>query len=415
MAEDIKALVKRMVEEKGLGEHWPIIDQLVQLESSWNPAAHNQAGEDSVGLFQNNRAQQGLGTGYSVEQLKNPETNAEIALSKIASVINGDGSIYDALGDWVNARNIIFQGGATTTGQGGVAMTNGQAQTGNEAWQKFIETIIQGLTSDDLVERQTAAYTVSQLPVDMQRQVFGFAEEAGVPEVLEAPSPQAVAVTQNELENIAVELGGSIQEMGLGWAAEEFKNRVTALQEGRETATWAQDYASRIAPPGMTTVPFTGPESAVGQMAQKVGFTPSPAIPLPLAPAADPYQALGQAQQLVPQAPSLQYQAPEVPQVPNLAALSGFPQVQPMPTFGGGGAGMGGVGLGGGLGGGLPAPPIETAAGLPVETRRLFSGSELPISPTTAQPDFARILAQIMQMFGGGMPMVGSQLPLRAG
>jgi hypothetical protein len=48
-------------------------------ESSLNPNAHNTKGEDSVGLFQMNR-NRGLGTGYSVEQLKDPETNIALAI-----------------------------------------------------------------------------------------------------------------------------------------------------------------------------------------------------------------------------------------------------------------------------------------------------------------------------------------------
>jgi hypothetical protein len=48
-------------------------------ESSLNPNAHNEKGEDSVGLFQVNRNGI-LGKGYSVEQLKDPETNIRIAI-----------------------------------------------------------------------------------------------------------------------------------------------------------------------------------------------------------------------------------------------------------------------------------------------------------------------------------------------
>lgn len=48
-------------------------------ESALNPNAHNEKGEDSVGLFQMNR-KGGLGEGYSVEQLKDPETNIALAI-----------------------------------------------------------------------------------------------------------------------------------------------------------------------------------------------------------------------------------------------------------------------------------------------------------------------------------------------
>jgi hypothetical protein len=52
-----------------------------QAESSLDPTAHNtKNGEDSVGLFQMNR-NGGLGKGYSVEQLKDPNTNIGLAIA----------------------------------------------------------------------------------------------------------------------------------------------------------------------------------------------------------------------------------------------------------------------------------------------------------------------------------------------
>ena len=48
-------------------------------ESKLDPNAQNEKGEDSVGLFQMNR-NGGLGKGYSVEQLKDPETNIRLAI-----------------------------------------------------------------------------------------------------------------------------------------------------------------------------------------------------------------------------------------------------------------------------------------------------------------------------------------------
>ena len=65
-------------------------------ESGLNPNAHNTRGEDSVGLFQMNR-DKGLGVGYSVEQLKDPNTNIDLAIAaaknskdfKSASTIDG--------------------------------------------------------------------------------------------------------------------------------------------------------------------------------------------------------------------------------------------------------------------------------------------------------------------------------------
>ena len=57
---------------------------IMQVESGGNPDARNLTGsEDSVGLFQLNR-QGGLGKGYTVAQLQNPTTNAQIAAAAMA-------------------------------------------------------------------------------------------------------------------------------------------------------------------------------------------------------------------------------------------------------------------------------------------------------------------------------------------
>ncbi len=50
-----------------------------QAESGLDPNAHNTRGEDSVGLFQMNR-KGGLGQGYTVEELKDPENNIALAI-----------------------------------------------------------------------------------------------------------------------------------------------------------------------------------------------------------------------------------------------------------------------------------------------------------------------------------------------
>ena len=57
---------------------------IMQVASGGNPSARNVTGrEDSVGLFQLDRLE-GLGKGYSVTQLQDPTTNAEIAAAAMA-------------------------------------------------------------------------------------------------------------------------------------------------------------------------------------------------------------------------------------------------------------------------------------------------------------------------------------------
>jgi soluble lytic murein transglycosylase-like protein len=55
----------------------PLMASIALAESSGDPNAHNSSGEDSVGLLQINRRAH---PGYSVAQLKDPLTNAQVAL-----------------------------------------------------------------------------------------------------------------------------------------------------------------------------------------------------------------------------------------------------------------------------------------------------------------------------------------------
>src|SRR5678815_2134608 len=71
----------------GAGVPWPVWVAIAFEESTFNPDARNNRGrEDSVGLFQLNR-NGGQGSGYSVEQLKNPELNATIAARYIGPAV----------------------------------------------------------------------------------------------------------------------------------------------------------------------------------------------------------------------------------------------------------------------------------------------------------------------------------------
>jgi len=328
MAEDLKALVKQMAEAKGLGQYWPTIEQLVQLESGWNPAtpsAYNAQGtEDSWGLFQLNRMSQGLGTGYSTTALKNPRTNAEIALNKIASVIQAGGTIQDALGDWVNARNTIFGG------EGGVTMA-GQTQTTSPmeeteeptAQEKRIEAMFAAadklLAEDDpygAAEMYASATNLAKL------YGIGTAEVGTATTTTTIPSAQETAIGQWDMETWLSDAILDEKKLGLDVAATNFANKIAQAQEGRLQATAAQEYARNLAPPGMTELklgPLTG------------GIPLGPAVPSTYAGAMELAN--------VPQAPELQYQPGALPQMPNLAALpSGQQSTQVTVPYAGGGA-----------------------------------------------------------------------------
>lgn len=81
MAETPRQIVERVAREVGVDPAlaWAVAMQ----ESGGNPRAHNGNGEDSWGLFQGNR-NGGLGSGYSPEQLMDPEFNARLMLSHMA-------------------------------------------------------------------------------------------------------------------------------------------------------------------------------------------------------------------------------------------------------------------------------------------------------------------------------------------
>jgi len=323
-------MVRQKAEQKGLGQYWPYIEQLVQLESGWNPSIpsqFNQRGtEDSWGLFQLNRMG-GLGAGKSAQELKDPEMNAEIALNYIRNALEGGRSFFDALSPWVNARNKIF------AGQGGGTMPSGQTtsaiwrQQAQEEWDAIkgkadesgmpISAVLDFYGLPPIGNEQAyVAYRSAQL-----QQEYTVGGEA-----LEGPSPQEIAIKQTDLDLALAKAEADMQRFGIETAAQNFVNSLAQAQETRATAEYAQDYARNIAPPGMTTVPYTGPESALGQLQQQIGMTPSPAIPLSPAPAAGPYQALGQAQQAVPQAPELQFNAPALPGRVDLGQYSPYPQ-----------------------------------------------------------------------------------------
>jgi hypothetical protein len=82
MADSWYPQVKAVFDAQGVPETiwWPIL----QAESGGDPSARNQNNEDSIGLFQLNRFG-GQGNGYSVEQLLDPQQNAEIASEAIAT------------------------------------------------------------------------------------------------------------------------------------------------------------------------------------------------------------------------------------------------------------------------------------------------------------------------------------------
>lgn len=74
---NVSDIVERVM--SGAGVPLSIWGPIMQIESGGNPSAGLTNGvEDSIGLFALNR-KGGLGSGYTVAQLQDPETNARIA------------------------------------------------------------------------------------------------------------------------------------------------------------------------------------------------------------------------------------------------------------------------------------------------------------------------------------------------
>jgi len=271
--------------------------------------------------------------------------------------------------------------------QGGVTMSNGQTQGiwEQQAAGEFDSAVARSEKSGHPVSAILAADgfpAVSDRATYIQIRAIQLSKEYSTSpedEYLQAPSPMEIAIEQFDLDRLLAEAETDIKELGLKTATQKFVNRISELQETRKTAQYAQEYAGRIAPPGMTTVPYTGPESALGQLQQQIGMEPSPALPLPRAPAAGPYQALGQAAPYVPQAPTLEFTPPALPGRVDLGQYSPYPQIAPGPTAGGG------------------ALPTPTGG---VESSGLTG--------------YAEILERALQMLGlGAVARGGMQLPLR--
>lgn len=94
MAETIEQLIRRVAAEVGVDPDLAVA--VARQESGLNPRAHNPNGEDSWGLFQGNR-KGGMGTGYTPEQLMDPEFNARLMLSAMAATQKKTGLTGGAL------------------------------------------------------------------------------------------------------------------------------------------------------------------------------------------------------------------------------------------------------------------------------------------------------------------------------
>lgn len=128
--DDLRQILREEAEKRGLQRWTPVFEEIIQAESGWNPNAHNTQGENSVGLWQMNIAG-GLGSGHSVEELKDPRRNIQLALDNIrrgyASGIEGGrpeaDAMYAALQPW-STRDVVLPNKAADL----VSVFSGQRQ-----------------------------------------------------------------------------------------------------------------------------------------------------------------------------------------------------------------------------------------------------------------------------------------------
>lgn len=415
MPEDLRQMVYRKLSERGLEYLWNLIDYIITNESGWNPSQQsnviNASGqrENSWGLFQlliDSPQGPGLGGGYTSEELVNPELNTDVALDHIEGQLGAGILLQQAVDDWTVTHNIdanqYLQGGATMPdGQVGTATATG-FPGGTPIPQWFID--MKGAEWETLkaqVERMQgdpggrgmAGYArpvVAEVKLG-NREDYIFKEfltwyqmAPGLfPEVGQLPpTAQEVAISQANLDNLAHLAEMDIAEFGWDVATQNFQNGLDQLQKGTELATWAQDYAQQIAPPGVTTMPGLGPESYRSQLGEKLGYAPREPVPLPLAPAASPWEALGQTEQYLPSMPEMPSMMPQGMGVSNLAALGAPAPAMPQAPMGVQNVGMG------------PTPDMivaEQGLGMPAggDADRVASMSE--------------ILQQVLQQLFGGM------------
>lgn len=103
--EQYQEVFRRLVVEMGLQDYWTLLWFIAQEESGWRgvqsmyPDPDGPDGrEDSWGPFQLNR--EGVGSGYTAEELLEPETQISLALQHFASKIALGQSLQEATSAW---------------------------------------------------------------------------------------------------------------------------------------------------------------------------------------------------------------------------------------------------------------------------------------------------------------------------
>ena len=338
--EQLKAMVQRKLQERGLSALWPAIDYIVTRETAgtWDSAIQsgviNKWGtrENSWGLFQlfiEGPEGTGLGYGHTPQELQNPERNTDIALDAIQGALAEGKSINEALRPWsvthgIDASSLVT--GQVTALQGGGNMVNQQETTNPQQAQidaLFAEAQRLLATGDpddrldaiDMINAASSlanAFGISTGPSWAQQQ----SAAQGWAGLGQSAESQALAQRQFEFtsQQALEQANRDEKTLGLAVAAQNFANTINQATEARARAQFAVDYSRAQAPAGMTESPYTGKGSVYEQYVTEHGGTPRQ--PLPMVQAnipSDPWALLQQAGTTIPPAAEVQATAPQLP------------------------------------------------------------------------------------------------------
>jgi len=203
-----------------------------------------------------------------------------------------------------NIMAALGQSGATTPQGGGNMTTPTTTTSGSRTGESFLEWVarIYGFSDMDDPAEPGATYTGAQQAQDfLEGQTPTFA--ASLSDEFRGKGATA-GMTEYESRNIGVAEAGEARlqrgqawdmdtwvdqfaadeaQRGKGWALQAFADKISAAQEGRTQAEAAVEYESQFAPVGMTTLPYTGEQSAAATYAKGMGmdYQPKPAVQLP--------------------------------------------------------------------------------------------------------------------------------------
>jgi hypothetical protein len=180
-SEQYRAAVYRRLQQAGLTSLWPLVDYIGQRESGWqgvqsrvpDPQGPNGR-ENSWGPLQlliDYRGQGGVGSGYTAQQLLDPELHAQIAVGNIAQSLSTGASVREAVSPW----HVTTAGGDPQMESLIQAAEKGPTQAGEQSYPMSGPTGQETTMSEwrQLAEEQWATWEQELANMNEQRQAQG--------------------------------------------------------------------------------------------------------------------------------------------------------------------------------------------------------------------------------------------------